>query len=232
MMTLKQPIHVLSVGPFGRAVGAAFKELEPSAIVTPLRDDEQTFPAFWPTARIHILAAWRPVRSLSRAFDEMCHVWRTPFIEAVIEAPHLRVGPVVVPGSGACRSCYEKRTLQHAARPAQLEALWDYYDANPGRGPQGYLSPFVQIAALRLAQFVDELDEDAATTAGSVWELDVVSRQTKMGKVVGVHGCERCGLGRDESTRSYAEMFEELFGFYFESEFSSTSETFETVVAA
>lgn len=240
-MTLKQqddwrkPIHVLSVGPFGRAVGAAFKELMPEApgvIVTALRDDETTFPALWPTASIHILAAWRQVRALSRAFDEMCHAWRTPFIEAVMETPMLRVGPVVVPGSGACRGCYEKRTLQHASRPAQLEALWQYYDANPGRGPQGYLTPFIEIAALRLAQFVDELEQNPAQAAGSVWELDVVSRLTRTGKVVGIHACPRCGLGRNEATRSFAEMLDELFGFYFEPEFSNTSENCETVVAA
>lgn len=243
-MTLKQqddwrkPIHVLSVGPFGRAVGAAFKELMPKVpgvpevLVTALRDDESTVPALWPTANIHILAAWRPVRALSRAFDEMCHRWRTPFIEAVMETPLLRVGPVVVPGSGSCRTCYEKRTLQHASRPAQLEALWGYYDANPGRGPQGYLAPFVEIAALRLAQFVDELKQNSDVAAGSVWELDVVSRITRTGKVVGIHGCPRCGLGRDESTRSFSEMLEELFDFYFEPEFSNTSANQENVVAA
>ena len=149
-----------------------------------------------------------------------------------MEAPHLRVGPLVVPGSGACRSCHEKRTLQHSSRPAQLEALWNYYDANPGLGPQGYLAPFAEIAALRLAQFVDELDQNPAAAAGSVWEIDVVSRLTKTGKVVGIHGCPRCGLGRDESTRSFAEMLEELFDFYFEQEFTNTSGNCENVVAA
>ena len=236
-MTLKQqdywskPIHILSVGPFGHAVATAFKELVPEVIGTALQGEGQTFPALWPTARLHILAAWRPVRGLSRAFDEMCHIWRTPFIEAVMEAPNLRVGPVVVPGSGACRTCFEKRTLQHASRPTQLVALWDYYDANPGRGPQGYLAPFVEIAALRLAQFVDELEYPGAAV-GTVWELNLVSRQTSNGKVVGIHGCPRCGLGRNEATRSFAAMREELLDLYFEPEFSKVSKNVEKQVCA
>ena len=203
-------IHVLSVGPFGQAVAAVLKELLPGVVETRPQADGRTFSALWPAARVHLLAAWRPTRQLSRLFDEMSHAWGTPFIEAVMEAPHLRVGPAVVPGLGACHSCYEKRVFQHAPRPAGHAALRDFYDARPERGPRGFLTPFAEIAALRLAQLVSQLERDRVGVAGKIWQLNMISREPSSGTVVGIHGCSRCGLKRPEAARSFAALRGEL----------------------
>jgi bacteriocin biosynthesis cyclodehydratase domain-containing protein len=142
----------------------------------------------------------------------MSHAWRTPFIEAVMETPQLRVGPVVVPGKGACHACAERRALQHSPRPNEHRALREFYDANPEQGPQGFLPAFAEIAAVRLAQFVRQIGKDPVSVAGQVWRLNTIHRETVGSKVVGVHGCPRCGLKRDEATRSFASLRYEVAG--------------------
>ncbi len=207
----RNSVHVLSLGPFGQSVAAVLSELLPDAIETRSDANQRTSPAQWPLARVHILAAWRPTQRWSRLFDEVCHFWKAPFIAAVMEPPCLRIGPVVVPGGGACHGCYEKRDLQHAPRPIEKQALYDFYDAHPQCGPQGYLAPMAEIAAVRLAQFIGELDSDPAAVAGKVWQLDAISLQMSSGVVVGVHNCPRCGLRRDEATRSYEAIRRDLY---------------------
>lgn len=203
-------VHLLSVGAFGQAVATTLQSLLPQVSETRLDQYGQTHPMLWPTADVHLLAAWRPVPTLSRLLDEMSHAWRTPFIEAVMETPSLRVGPVVVPGESACYGCFTKRSLQHAQRPTEYQALRDYYDTNAKEGPQGFVPAFADIAAIRLAQMVEQLEREPLSIAGRVWHLNLMQRDTAQATVVGVHGCARCGLGRDEALRSFAALRQEL----------------------
>lgn len=206
MQATNNTIHILSVGAFGRAIATSLQELLPGVIETRIELNGQTHPMLWPTAKVHVLASWRPVTKLSRLLDEMCHAWRTPFIEAVQETPMLRVGPVVVPGQGACYGCYETRTLQHVQRALEYKALRDFYNLQPRQGPQGYLPAIADLAAIRIAQFVRELEHDAATVAGQVWQLNTIHRDTMNATIVGVHACPRCGLGQEEQTRSFVAL--------------------------
>ncbi len=201
----RQTIHVISAGAFGRAVAASLRTLVPHTIETSL-EPSAFHPSRWPVARMHLLAAWRPVPAVSRTLDEMSHAWRTPFIEAVMDTPFLRVGPIVVPGSGACHACAERRALQHSPRPREHQAVREHYDAHPQQGPHGFLPAFAAIAAARLADAVRDLDRDPAAAAGRVWRMHMIQRDTTSATVVGIHGCPRCGLGRDEATRSVLRL--------------------------
>jgi bacteriocin biosynthesis cyclodehydratase domain-containing protein len=203
-------VHILSVGAFGQAVAGALKRLVAGVYETRVDGGHLTYPALWPTAQVHLLATWRPMPRLSRACDEMSHAWRAPFIEAVLETPNLRVGPVVVPGVGACHACAERRALQHSPRPIEHIALREFYDANPQQGPQGFLPGFPEIAAVRLAQFMRQIRSEPAAVAGRVWRMNTIHRETVSSMVVGVHECPRCGLKRDESTRSFAALHREV----------------------
>jgi bacteriocin biosynthesis cyclodehydratase domain-containing protein len=208
--TGKDSIHVLTVGVFGERTADVLKELLPNVITTKPNPDNSTLPAMWPVARINVVAAWRPVPRLYRVFDVLSHHWKTPFISATLEAPHLVVGPVIIPGSGACYGCYEKRVLQHSARPTEHLAAQKFYDDNPGAGPQGYLIPFIEMAALRLAQIIKQLDEAPESVAGRVWQLNTISRQVINSEVIGLHGCIWCGLNRSEEARSFESLQSEL----------------------
>ncbi|HYE72962.1 MAG TPA: TOMM precursor leader peptide-binding protein, partial [Blastocatellia bacterium] len=130
------------------------------------------------------------------------------------ETPHLRVGPVVVPGKGACHACFELRETQHTPRPTEHKVLRDFYNAQTLVGPQGFLQAFADIAAIRLAQLVESLEQDETSIAGHVWRLNTINRDTVSGKVVGVHGCRHCGLGRDEQKRGFVELQRELLSIW------------------
>ena len=107
----------------------------------------------------------------------------------------------------------------------------DFYNAEPTRGPQGFLPAFADIAAIRLAQFVAQLERDAAAVAGQVWQLNTISRDTVQGTVIGVHGCKYCGLGREEATRSVSALRHELLPVWRALEQSIESQHREALVA-
>jgi bacteriocin biosynthesis cyclodehydratase domain-containing protein len=207
---LQEPIHIISVGAFGEAVAAALKELLPDVVQTGVDGQNQSYPASWPLARVNIVASWRPVPALQRLLDRVSFAWKRPFIVAVIDGPSLRVGPIIVPGSGACYGCYEKRFLQHSARQEVYRELQAHYDRHPESGAQGYLPSLVHIAALQLAQNILRLDQEPASVAGQIWHMNTLTRSTSTTRVVGVHACPRCGLKRDEATLSYLDMRREL----------------------
>jgi bacteriocin biosynthesis cyclodehydratase domain-containing protein len=210
--TPQEPVHVLTVGAFGQAVADALAELLPDVRQTVVDENQQTTPAIWPIAHVHILAAWRPVPHLYQLCDGISYAWKRPWIATVLEDHLLRVGPVVVPGRGACHTCYEKRLLQHSPRQGLYKALDRYYTDHPASGPQGYLPSFAEIAATRLAQIIAHLDADPSSEAGKLWVLDTLNRQIASPSVIGVHDCPRCGLKRDLATRSYDALRHEVAG--------------------
>jgi bacteriocin biosynthesis cyclodehydratase domain-containing protein len=198
-------VHVASIGRFGEAVASSLQSLSSDVIHTAI-DPKRWHPSGWPTARVHVLASWRPSPAVSRVFDDMSHAWRTPFIEAVMDAPYLQVGPVVVPGVSACHGCAERRIRQHSPRSAEHKLLRDFYEANPQQGPEGFLPALADLAAVRVTQLVRALDADPSSVAGHIWRMHALRREATTAVVVGVHGCQRCGLGRDELSRGFVRL--------------------------
>lgn len=208
--TSVESIHVLSVGDFGYDVARRLASSLGSVTHTSFEGAPSSAPAYWPSAGAYVLAAWRPVPRLTGTLDHLCHAWRRPFLPAILEGSRLRLGPAVVPGAGACYRCYELRRLQHSKSPQVERALDRHYDENPQSGPQGHLKIFAGIAATRLEQWITALGHDPASIAGRIWSLDVLSRQVATSRVLGVHGCARCGLGRDEATRGHKPLTDDL----------------------
>lgn len=200
-------VHVITAGPFGQAVGLALSQLT-GAVVT--ASEKQTDPSRWPIARTRVLVSWRPVPAIASALDNLSHAWRHEFVPCVLESQKLQIGPVVVPGRSACYECFQRRTLQHAGRAEARTTLLQEYDAKPDRGPKGYLDVFADLAAVRLAQTLAQLSESPESVAGRIWQMDLLTRQAVCSNTVGVHGCPKCGCGRDARTRSYQAMKSEL----------------------
>ena len=117
----------------------------------------------------------------------------------------MRVGPIVMPGQGSCWGCWVRRSRQHEKWPKEQAALSRHYATHADAGPLGYLEPFALMGAARLVYIINALKASSAIP-GYVWEIDIVKRRMTSGTVVGVHDCPRCGLHRDASRRSFAEM--------------------------
>lgn len=204
------PIQVITSGPFGVSVGLSLQELLPHVDISEYSSAVAKSEPEWPEGRTYILASWRPVPRLIASLNAMCHATRTPLLPAIVDGYHLVIGPAIVPGTGPCYRCYELRMRQHCARQEARAALHAHYDLHPESGPKGHLRAFADLAAVRLAQLVQQIDRAPHEVAGNVWRLDLLTRQTVSGRVIGVHGCRYCGLQRDEQSRSHALLETEL----------------------
>jgi len=203
---------VTPVGPFGYAVAERLRDLchdvevagagATGTVVRPRVPD----PAQPPGPQLNLLVAWRRVPQLEREFDEESFRSGQPWLPVVLDHPVLEIGPVVVPGAGACHGCYRGRLAQHDAARAVRAAVDRHYDADTTAGPAGYLPSTALFAAAAAAEVVDRLRAAPDSEAGRVRQIDVPTQQLRSGRVVGVHGCPRCGLGRDETTRSYERL--------------------------
>lgn len=213
MMATVASLHVVAVGSWGAAVASAIAAARPDTSVSLAGHDLAAGqPA--PTGPRHVvcslLAAGAPMPGYSSVLDEAAFQHGVPWLPIVVEHPVLRVGPAVVPGLGACYGCWRRRLRQHAVAP-DLEAALEqtYRQATPDR-PGGHLPAAARLAATIALDTVDRLGGDAAAEAGRVRQMDLVTRKVSAGHAVGVHGCPRCGLGRDEADRTYVSLLAEL----------------------
>jgi bacteriocin biosynthesis cyclodehydratase domain-containing protein len=190
-------LSVTPVGPFGRAVADRLRDLY---------DDVEAAVAHPPGTRLNLLVAWRRVPSLEREFDEESFRSGQPWLPVVLNHPVLEIGPAVVPGTGACHGCYRSRLAQHDAARSVRAAVDRHYDADTLAGPAGYLPSTALFAAAAAAEVIDRLWAEPENEAGRVRLIDVPTQRLRSGRVVGVHGCPRCGLGRDETIRSYGRL--------------------------
>lgn len=207
-LTDVEPVHLLSVGNFGTAIGEYLKAFR-TDIVETVTTDGTLQPYAWPVARIRLVAAWRPVPHLCELLNELCHKQQVPFVPVILDSAVLQLGPIIVPGGGSCWSCWVRRCQQHSSWCDEQTAVLQYYASNPHSGPQGYLEPFALMAATRMVETIDALDSSTAIP-GYIWQMDVITRRAMTGKMVGVHDCRRCGLRRIASARGFADMEQEL----------------------
>jgi bacteriocin biosynthesis cyclodehydratase domain-containing protein len=206
---LGQPLHLLSVGAFGKAVGRHLKNLRSDVVETVVTGDIVPMPEVWPKYRLSIVASWRPDPNLCAMMEELSYESQRPLIPLIVESTVLRLGPVVVPGQGSCWSCWIQRIQQHSDWREAQSSLLDYYANHPEAGPRGYLEPFAGIAAARLTEVIEDLDS-SGKGAGYVWEIDMMSREIETRTAIGIHDCPRCGLHKNAPTRSYSDLQQDL----------------------
>lgn len=204
-----RPIHVVSVGDFGRAVASSMQAYFPDALTTHL-DRGPLLSNMLPLARVHVLAAWRPVPAMAAELDGVAFAWKVPWLPVVYEHPYVRIGPLVVPGKGPCYTCFRNRLKQHSSRAELIEAVSAAYDRDPELGPKGFFPPMARLAAAAAAEVLRELDRSPEREAGVVRQINVLYGRAQKHHVVGVHGCPRCGLQRDERTRSYEALLADV----------------------
>jgi bacteriocin biosynthesis cyclodehydratase domain-containing protein len=202
---MQLPIQILSVGAFGKAVAVYLKHLHLDVFEIAADNDVLPMPATWPAARISLLASWKPVPAVCELLDDVCHKWMRPFIPLILDSRHMRVGPVIVPGQEGCWKCWSLRYRKQLSFPADYAALLDHYDSQPDSGPRGFLEPFAMMGAARLAHAIRQTDS-GIDEAGRVWQVDMLTGAIAVGRVIGAHGCDRCGLRRKEDSRGFADM--------------------------
>ncbi len=200
-----EPVHLIAVGDFGAAVAERLMQARGRMALSV--EGEGPWPASasaaWPRARLRILLAWRETPKLAETIDVRSADWGTPWLPVVLEHPRLRVGPVVVPGSGPCYRCFRERRAQHEQDSAITDALHAHYDATPAAGPAGFLPHHVGLAAALVEAELQRFDNGSlADNAGTVRHYHLLEHQASAAKVVAVHGCDRCRHTKPVSTWS------------------------------
>jgi bacteriocin biosynthesis cyclodehydratase domain-containing protein len=157
-----------------------------------------------------VFAAWRQVPEFTEAIDERCFALRLPWVAIVQETPYLYVGPAIVPGCGACYRCFGQRLVQHVDDGEQVERRAAHYCGNAAAGVPGFLPATASFAAAAALDIVDKLTVAPNQAAGRVRRLNVLTWAMLQGRVIGLHGCGRCGQGRNEQTRSVDRLLKEM----------------------
>jgi bacteriocin biosynthesis cyclodehydratase domain-containing protein len=221
MIAARIALHVIGAGRFGAAVAEAIVDHSPGTVVTLTDGDVAAGPAgapgllpgvpgLLPGATAHLLAAGAAMPGYATVLDRVAFERRVPWLPVIVEHPLLRVGPAVVPGAGACYSCWRRRLRQHAVAPDIDAALERTSLAAGGDGPAGHLPAVARLAAAVALDVVGRLARRETAEAGRVRQLDLLTRRLTTGAAVGVHGCPRCGLGRDEPARSHRQLLADL----------------------
>lgn len=201
-----EPISILCAGDFGAAVSGRLLQLRRDATAIRVIGGS---PVSLPVSRANIVASSRPRPELFADVSAASAERSVPFLPLFTDGASLQLGPVILPGRGACWDCWLARQRQHDSWARRHSHLSEYYRQHPGAEPAGYLECFVTIAAARLSQAIDAIDA-GDDLGGSIWELDMMTREVSTSKVVGVHDCSRCGLRRPVEARSVSEILERL----------------------
>lgn len=202
-------LHVFSMGAFGKAVAYYLKTLRAEVVERVITTAGTTFFDLSPQTSTSIIAAGQPIPELCKLLEDRSFEYGRAFIPLVLDSANLIIGPVVIPGAGACWSCWNRRSIQHASHPDERLALLQHYSNGMNTGPVGYLESYALLGAARIAQILNSFDSPSGI-AGYVWQIHVITREIVTSKVTGIHDCPRCGLGRRAPTRTFAELQHEL----------------------
>ena len=203
------PIVVYAVGPFGGAIARYLKLLHIDITTFELTGCESTVQLNLPVPGLMVLASWRSVPKLSCSLEELAYRSNIPLIPVFLDSRILRIGPLMVPAHGPCWNCWVRRRLQHTRWPKEQNALMEFYSTNVDSGPEGYLEPFALMGASRICQMIRLLQEPAEY-AGAIWQIDMLSFEITVSKLVGIHACSRCGLELNRHACGFDVMKAEL----------------------
>lgn len=204
-----EDIHVIGIGEFGATVAEQISQLHNNTSIT-LFPDYRIQPSELKHAKVQIIASGRTDLATYNLIEELSYNWKVPWVAITMEQSTMCIGPVVVPGEEGCYECFHKRKLQHSRYAEYINQLNDFYKLSPEKEPKGYLSVHAGMAASILGLLKNELLVTPEKLAGSVYEVNIVTGNIHKKQVIGFHGCPKCGLGRDEKTRSYEEIIKHL----------------------
>jgi bacteriocin biosynthesis cyclodehydratase domain-containing protein len=157
-------------------------------------------------AEVKIVAAWRLDWRLFEAVDEAAFRCGHRWLPVVFEHPHIRVGPLIVPGVSGCHRCYQARRAQHDEHPELNEAIDAAYARDHTLGPAGYLPHHVRLAAALARRH-----GTGAGQAGRVSVVNILTGRFSTHALVPCHNCPRCAASlRDGTSRDLSGQLRSL----------------------
>lgn len=134
------------------------------------------------------VASWRRNdRDLDKV-DEACFAVGVRWCPVYLSEDRLVCGPLIIPSSGPCFSCFRRRYLCHHPAPERELCLQRAYDRDQSLGPPGFVAPMAHIAASLLLMSAQS-GEDAR---GKLLEINLFDAGLLETQVIAVHNCPRC----------------------------------------
>lgn len=182
-------VAVLGIGDFGEHVAALLGRTtrRPVRVADCLESAVRNDPA------AVVLVMWRPCPGICEQADALAFGQRRPWLPVVMDHPHVRVGPLVVPGTSACFACFQARYAQHDTQRDITAALHAAYDRDPGFGPRGYLDHHARLASALAGVMLGDLGGSPLPEAGQVLTFNPYrGGGIRRHPVVSRPGCSRC----------------------------------------
>ena len=194
-------IELDAIGTFGASVAHVLRLYLPTLAVTYSPEMGCILDAPLSTAAIHILAVAAPSLADADKFTRVSYAGPSITIPLVLQSHSLWLGPVMGPRRGPCWSCAMRRYNQQGQH-TEIKHLpsEDLEDSFPNP------LPLASSAILHLIH----LSRLALSPVGFVWRMDLKTREIVGCRIVGIHRCARCGLGRKGWEISTKQMSESL----------------------
>lgn len=196
-------ITVLSQGAFGEHVAALLS----GNARWPVIEVNSVIDAFKTDSLAVVIALWRPCPALCEEADVLAFRQQRPWLPVVMDHPHVRVGPMVMPGYGACFACFTARSDQHDDQPDITAALRAAFDRDPGFGPGGHLDYHARLAAALSMVVLGDLSGNwMAAAAAQVITSGVYRSDLRRHPVIARQSCSRCGSPREAVSSTVADL--------------------------
>jgi bacteriocin biosynthesis cyclodehydratase domain-containing protein len=195
------PAALIAIGDFGAAITAALRP-RLQAVAWPASELKAAFSG---AAAAVVVAAWRQQQAVCEMADQLAYRFSKPWLPVTMDHPRVRIGPVVVPGTGPCFGCFIARRAQHDAHRTATAALDRAYADDPEAGPRGYLDHHVRLAAALSELLLESLDQNPAGVAGLVVNFNVLQMGVRSHRVIPCSGCPKCRTTPGYRPGSYLE---------------------------
>lgn len=177
----------LTDGQFGEAVADIVQKMTGTSRAS-LRDAAPGLFTQLPKGEFVAVASWRRSdRDLDKV-DEASFAAGVRWCSVYLSEDRLVCGPLVIPGSGPCFSCFRRRYLCHHPAPERELRLQRAYDRERSLGSPGFVVPMAWIAASMLVIFAGMGQDEG----GRLLELNLFDGGLLDTSVVAVHNCPRC----------------------------------------
>lgn len=198
-------VNIIQIGKFASDISKQLNGEQWNVTVTEVNEDYSipNIDNMIQTAETHILISHHPCVSFCKSINDLCYKYKKTFVPIIIDQPYLTIGPIFKAQGDSCYFCYLDRYMQHAANPDITQSVFDYYDRRVRNGPNGYhYSDVLFVSNLIFANLESSFEQ----FRGKLLRVNLINREIVVSEVIGVHGCPRCGLNRDEKTRSYKDL--------------------------
>jgi bacteriocin biosynthesis cyclodehydratase domain-containing protein len=201
-------LQAVPVGEFGDSVLEYLSQLGEDVHVTPTTS---TFAVIEPSSLVTctVLIAPSPDPPLCVDIEHQSLSQGVAFVPAIIDGDILRIGPLSIPGSQGCWSCWINRTRQHCTDGRPAKNMSEPLTSGSVGRQEHFWEPQALIAAACVQEVVSALRAHRAAS-GQIREFNCLTHASRQGVVIGIHGCPVCGLKMKPQSRTYVGLQEAL----------------------